>query len=290
MLGGVILPMLSWSQTKLMVLGRCPDCYVQYKPKVGENIEQVAALAALTPEKLLAFNGLKQGVQQSMPSYWRLPISSNNLQKKSGGIPVYHVVDKGDNLYRINLLYFQPGIEQLQEWNGLKTNAVKDGGMLLIGYLFPTAPSIETSVTESVIPVTASSTQSLVSNNDTAQLIREGKITAGPEEGYFYDAFNASVIGRRWQEKMGLCGTFKSISGWSDQRYYVLINDVEVGTIIRISAGGNKFVCARVLGSMPDIKANKGLLMRLSNAAAEKLGMNDQSFFATIQYKLSTTQ
>jgi hypothetical protein len=290
MLGGVILPMLSWSQTKLMVLGRCPDCYVQYKPKVGENIEQVAALAALTPEKLLAFNGLKQGVQQSMPSYWRLPISSNNLQKKSGGIPVYHVVDKGDNLYRINLLYFQPGIEQLQEWNGLKTNAVKDGGMLLIGYLFPTAPSIETSVTESVIPVTASSTQSLVSNNDTAQLIREGKITAGPEEGYFYDAFNASVIGRRWQEKMGLCGTFKSISGWSDQRYYVLINDVEVGTIIRISAGGNNFVCARVLGSMPDIKANKGLLMRLSNAAAEKLGMNDQSFFATIQYKLSTTQ
>ncbi len=290
MLGGVILPMLSWSQTKLMVLGRCPDCYVQYKPKVGENIEQVAALAALTPEKLLAFNGLKQGVQQSMPSYWRLPISSNNLQKKSGGIPVYHVVDKGDNLYRINLLYFQPGIEQLQEWNGLKTNAVKDGGMLLIGYLFPTAPSIETSVTESVIPVTASSTQSLVSNNDTAQLIREGKITAGPEEGYFYDAFNASVIGRRWQENTGLCGTFKSISGWSDQRYYVLINDVEVGTIIRISAGGNKFVCARVLGSMPDIKANKGLLMRLSNAAAEKLGMNDQSFFATIQYKLSTTQ
>lgn len=273
-----------------MVLGRCPDCYVQYKPKTGETIEQVAALAALTPEKLLAFNGLKQGVQQSMPSYWRLPISSDNLQKKSGGVPVYHVVEKGDNLYRINLLYFQPGIEQLQEWNGLKTNALQDGGLLLIGYLFPTAPAMQTSAAEPEKAKIFPSTLPLSSNNDTAQLIKEGKITAGPEEGYFYEAFNASVIGQRWQEKSGLCAAFKSISGWGDQRYYVLMNDIAVGTIVRISTGGNKFICARVLGSLPDIKANKGLLMRLSNAAAEKLGINEQSFIATIQYNLSTNQ
>jgi hypothetical protein len=93
-----------------MVLGKCPDCYVQYKPKVGETVEQIAGLAALTPEKLLSLNGVKPGENSRLPAFWRIPITLTNLQKTPGGMPVYHVIERVENLYRIIHMYFQPGI------------------------------------------------------------------------------------------------------------------------------------------------------------------------------------
>lgn len=264
-----------------MVLGKCPDCYVQYKPKVGETVEQIAGLAALSPEKLLSLNGVKHGENNRLPAFWRIPITSSNLQKKSGGLPVYHVIERGDNLYRINLMYFQPGIAQLQEWNSLTSNTLKDGDLLLVGYLSVAMPPVAATTTQiSVVPPPAPSP---VYITDSSFIIRHEVIEAAASEGYFAAAFNNAVKGRSWQERSGLCATFKSITGWSDQRYYVLLNDVPVGSVVRISAGGDKFICASVLGPIPDMKVNKGLLVRLSNAAARQLDMAESMFSVTIQ-------
>lgn len=276
-----ISPLLGQAQAKLMVLGKCPECYVQYKPKVGETLEQIAGLAALSPDKLLSLNGVKPGENNRLPTFWRIPITSSNLQKKSGGLPVYHVIERGDNLYRINLMYFQPGIAQLQEWNSLTSNALKDGELLLVGYLgMATTPVTVTTTPIPVIPLPAPSP---VNITDSSTIIRNERIEASASEGYFAAAFNNTVKSKSWQERSGLCATFKSITGWSDQRYYVLMNDVPVGSIVRISAGGDKFICASVLGSIPEMKINKGLLARLSNAAASQLDMGESTFSVTIQ-------
>lgn len=277
----IIYPWLGQAQAKLMVLGKCPDCYVQYKPKVGETVDQIAGLAALTTEKLLSFNGVKPGENNRLPAFWRIPITSSNLQKTSGGLPVYHVIERGDNLYRINLMYFQPGISQLLEWNALKANSLKDGELLLIGYLgTATTPVI---VTTTPIPVIPPPAPSPVYITDSSSIIRNERIEASASEGYFAAAFNNAVKSKSWQERSGLCATFKSITGWSDQRYYVLMNDVPVGSIVRISAGGDKFICASVLGPIPDLKVNKGLLARMSNAAARQLDLGESMFSVTIQ-------
>lgn len=262
-----------------MVLGKCPDCYVQYKPKVGETVEQIAGIAALSPEKLLSLNGVKPGENSRLPAFWRIPITSSNLQKNAGGLPVYHVIERGDNLYRINLMYFQPGISQLQEWNSIKLNSLKDGELLLIGYLGGGIPPVAATTNPiAVVPPAAP-----VYITDSSSVLRQEKIEAAATEGYFAAAFNNTVQGKSWQERSGLCATFKSITGWNDQRYYVLMNDVPVGSIVRISAGGDKFICASVLGPIPDLKINKGLLIRLSNAAAQQLDMNESVFSVTIQ-------
>lgn len=281
-IAAIILPAFGKTQSKLMVLGKCPDCYVQYKPKTDETIEQIAALAALTPEKLMTYNGIRTIDKNRMPTFWRLPINADNLRKASNGLPVYHVIEKGDNLYRINLLYFQPGIAQIQEWNGVKSNTLKDGELLLVGYLsgnlsaVPSAPSSSGDFKSQTAIVSALP--------DSGAMIRRMGIVATPEEGFFADAFNKSIAEKQWQEKTGMCGTFKSITGWNDQRYYVLMNEVQPGTILRISAGGNKYVCASVLGPLPDIKVNKGVVIRLSNAAAEVLGIREPFFSVTVQY------
>ncbi|MEI2711637.1 MAG: hypothetical protein V9E96_21885 [Chitinophagaceae bacterium] len=45
----------------------------------------------------------------------------------------------------------------------------------------------------------------------------------------------------------GDCATFKTTSGWSDRKYYVLVNNITPGTIVRITARKQqKYLCQSV--------------------------------------------
>ncbi len=83
----------------------------------------------------------------------------------------------------------------------------------------------------------------------------------------------------------GSAATFKSNSGWQDGKYYCLHNTASPGTIIKItSATTGKTIYAKVLDVIPDIKQNNGLLIRISNAAAQELTVNDGRFDCTLSY------
>ena len=62
------------------------------------------------------------------------------------------------------------------------------------------------------------------------------------------------------------------------------MNDVTPGTIVKLSSGSSKVVYAKVLGSIPEMKENNGLLLRVSNAAASYLGIADPRFPIAISY------
>jgi len=83
----------------------------------------------------------------------------------------------------------------------------------------------------------------------------------------------------------GAAGTFKSSSGWQDGKYYALMNNVPVGTIVRVTVGSSgKIVYAKVLGQLPDMKESAGLTIRISNAAASELGEGDGRFNVSVRY------
>ena len=107
--------------------------------------------------------------------------------------------------------------------------------------------------------------------------------SASSIEGVFAGVFTTDASQRAVNNKTGEAATFKSTSGWQDKKYYVLMNDVAPGTIVKISAE-NKVVYAKVLGSMPEMKENNGLLLRISNAAASNLGIIDPKFPVQISY------
>ncbi|MGB4771397.1 MAG: LysM peptidoglycan-binding domain-containing protein [Chitinophagaceae bacterium] len=78
----------------------------------------------------------------------------------------------------------------------------------------------------------------------------------------------------------GLAGIFKSTSGWKDGKYYVLMNKVTPGTIVKItSVSNNRVVYAKVLGEIPPGKENDGLLIRISNAASAQLQVAEGAKF-----------
>jgi hypothetical protein len=98
--------------------------------------------------------------------------------------------------------------------------------------------------------------------------------------GYFRRQYS-----KKGQDLSGNAGIFRSTSGWNDGKYYALMNDVPVGTIVKISfSSTNKSIYAKVLGALPEMKESVGLIIRLSDAAATELGATLSKFYVDISY------
>jgi len=82
----------------------------------------------------------------------------------------------------------------------------------------------------------------------------------------------------------GVAGIFKSTSGWQDGKYYALMNNVAIGSIIKVTDGAGKSVFVKVLGQLPDMKESVGLTIRISNAAAAEIGQTNERFNVTVNY------
>jgi LysM repeat protein len=99
--------------------------------------------------------------------------------------------------------------------------------------------------------------------------------------GYFKANFEQQIKRQpAAKEQVTSAGVFKTSSGWSDGKYYLLIDNVPSGTIVKVSnPTNNKVIYAKVLGEMAGIRQNSGLDIRISNAAAAALEIPEQDKF-----------
>jgi hypothetical protein len=104
------------------------------------------------------------------------------------------------------------------------------------------------------------------------------------DEGFFAHTYYTRIKDRAYQAITGDASIFKTISGWNDRKFYVLINEIIPGTIVRITSTNKKSICAKVLGPLPETKGAAGLVIRMNDAAAAALGVDDQRFIVSITY------
>lgn len=99
--------------------------------------------------------------------------------------------------------------------------------------------------------------------------------------GYFKNNFYQQVkTSPTTKEQTVTSSIFKTISGWQDGKYYLLINGVEPGTIVKITNPSNsKTVYAKVLYSMDKIRENQGVDIRISDATASTLAVSETDKF-----------
>ena len=100
-------------------------------------------------------------------------------------------------------------------------------------------------------------------------------------DNFFAKNFSA---GGKSTNTNGTAMIFKTASGWSDRKYYVLMNEAPSGSVVKISASNGNIVYAKVLWKLDDMKENKGLQFRISEAAAAALNVQGDKFPLTIQY------
>ena len=102
-----------------------------------------------------------------------------------------------------------------------------------------------------------------------------------PAQGYFKPFFDQQIkISPISRNQTVTSGIFKTASGWQDGKYYLLIDGVQPGTILKITnPANNKTIYAKVLGQMSGIHLNAGFDIRISNSAATALDINETDKF-----------
>jgi LysM repeat protein len=100
-------------------------------------------------------------------------------------------------------------------------------------------------------------------------------------QGYFKTSFDQQIKQQPITKEQTLTsGIFKTASGWSDAKYYLLMDGVDPGTIVKITnPANNKMIYAKLLGEMSGVKPNQGVNIRISNAAASALDINETDKF-----------
>jgi len=100
--------------------------------------------------------------------------------------------------------------------------------------------------------------------------------------GFFATQFNEKD--KNLQTVLGVSKTFKTASGWSDGKYYILANNIEPGTIVKITTDNGNAVYAKVLWNLGDMKDNAGINFRVSNATAAALHEDNASFNVNVSF------
>ena len=102
------------------------------------------------------------------------------------------------------------------------------------------------------------------------------------KEGYYASMFSGQSKSTTIQTLEGTASIFKSLSGWDDGKFYILTNQMPIGTIVRITTPDLKSICAKVINSLPDL--GDAIQYRLSDAAATILGISNKIFKVSVTY------
>jgi LysM repeat protein len=283
---------------KLKVEGITPNLFVIHKVKNGESLNSVASIYNQSVQAVSFINNFKNDDLKTGAEI-QIPLDNKNFEQAGQMlpdevlIPLYHHVANGESLYRIGLNHNKVPVSSIKEWNNLNKETIWAGMQLIVGYL-----KIKTNQVELLYGEKQTETDVTKKIEEEKPIIDtpvEKTITKKVEEpeyafantgftaGFFEKDYPKNFKDRDSKNLSGEAATFKSISGWNDYKFYILVNDITPGTIVKITANDN-IVYAKVLGALPEMKENNGLTFRLSNATTSMLGIQNKKFTISIEY------
>ena len=335
----------------LVAQGATPDLYLVHEILPKENYYSVGRMYNIPPKELGTYNHLPFEKGLSLGQTIKVPLTQNNFSQgeattgEQALIPIYHIVQPKEGLYRISLAYNKVPLDLLKKWNNLTGDVVSNGTKLIIGYLkvikeqSPLSQQgvlVTTGIAakpkedktehkkQEVIKEVIKEKQPNETMPEKVQVVaktpdvkiqketpkekpketpREEPKEMAKEEpkdeiktssdkplvdfagGFFKKLYNSQAANKTIVHENGLAGVFKTTSGWTDGKYYCFHNEATPGTVLKITNSlTGKSVYAKVLDAVPDIKQNNGLLLRLSNSAAEELGAGETKFDCSVMY------
>ena len=117
---------------------------------------------------------------------------------------------------------------------------------------------------------------------DSVQKTKLVQVSTTANEGYFASFFSNQKKAATFQTLNGTAAVFKSMSGWQDNKFYILTNELPVGTIVRITTSDLKSICAKVINALPEV--GSAIQYRLNDAAAAILGVTNKTFQVSVTY------
>ena len=301
------------AQNELVVQGSENNLYLVHTVAPKENFYSIGRLYNIPPKDMAAYNKLDMNIGLSVGQTIKIPLTSQNFTQSSNkGRAVYYVVGEKEGLFRVSTKHNKVLMADLRKWNNLSSDQLSAGQKLVVGFLVsPEANNISATTVANPEVVKAPLEQPKqevkqevakqevvkqdppkqepvqVKKQDTSPKPNNQTAVVDANGGYFKKDYELqSKKHSLGKDETLTAGIFKTSSGWQDAKYYALIDGVEPGTIVRIiNPTNNKAVYAKVLGQMAGIRQNQGYDLRLSNAAASVLEINDtEKFIVKVNY------
>lgn len=297
--------------------------YLNHTVTAKENLYSIGRLYNISPKEIAPLNGLTLSSGLEVGQIVKIPLSSGNFaQQGTAGadesfVPLYHVVAEKEGLFRIGQNFNKISANELKKWNGLTSESLESGQLLVVGFLKvkntqsalaangvkkigsaikATPPVVSNPVSTPANNNTQVSEPASNNSNATVKVASETPAVSSAASnnngtGFFKELYKQqSSANDAFRSTTGSGAIFKSTSGWQDAKYYALMNNITPGTIVRITNPlNNRTIFAKILGELPPGKENEGLIIRISNAAAAELKVNekDPKFSTEVAYAKS---
>ena len=308
------------AQKELLVKSGDKGLYLEHKVAAKESFYAIGRLYNVSPKYLATYNKLDINKGLQIDQKMRIPLTDTNFtQQGNVGTPLYYKVGEKEGLLTVSNKNNKVTLANLRLWNNISGSEIKENDKLVIGFLHSNGmPAItlknkpvqddavaveEKKATEPVKEkeVKKEEEKEAKAEEKAAEKMSEQQEKSKPApvvvkeviapvssgQGYFKPHFEQQVKGTPvTKNETVTSGIFKTTSGWQDAKYYVLIDKVSPGTIVKIiNPGNNNVIYAKVLGEMSGIRQNEGLNIRISNAASSALGITeDDKFIVKVNY------
>jgi len=178
-------------------------------------------------------------------------------------VPVYYKAKKKETVYRISSVYFKMGQDLLERRNNLRTDRIKEGQLLFVGWIKSSDDDLYISEGKMM--------------KDFADSNRDKKDETDLAELFSLQIDNGNVIEKK---TIALFDKNNSSSGM-----FVMHKFAKPGSIIEVeNPMFGVSVYGKVLGKLPDNLYEKEIDMVISNEMANKLGVLDKRVFLNTRF------
>lgn len=295
---------VSAQKADLVVKNGDKGLYLEHKVVAKESFFSVGRLYNVHPKYIASYNKLDMAKGLLIDQKLKIPLTDTNFtQKGNSGTPIYYKTGNTVSLEDISKENNNVAVANLKGWNNLSADNAKKDTKMIIGFLLSKEMPSITIKPKTSEPVAKKEEKPLVAEPKVEEkpaekteekpvekpvvkveekpVVKTEEKTVTGGQGFFKSHFDQQVRKSPiTRDETVTAGIFKTTSGWQDEKYYVLIDAVSPGTIVRIvNPANSKAVYAKVLGEMSGIRQNEGYNIRISNAAANVLQITEQDKF-----------
>ncbi len=288
--------------------------FVEYKVQAKDTWTALAGRFSISMKDLQSANKGVSSLQIGKPIYVPFdktavvpPVVKEEKQKQEEK-NIYHTVQKGENLYRISLTYKQT-VADIKKWNNLSSDNVSLGKSLIVGKGNSTAVVKTVTTTTETAPVVKTEPLTSVKTTTVTEVKKEAvpkidtpittnpvivdktPVTAEPTpaKSSKTDVKDATPVDGSI-EKITETGvaTWLNDQELNQNKFYALHRTAPMGTIIKVTNRmTNNSVFVKVVGVLPDTGDNTNVIIKITQAAAQRIGAIDQKFTAELSYGIN---
>jgi LysM repeat protein len=199
-----------------------------------------------------------------------------NQPTTDNSVPTQYKVSAGETLYAISKR-FNTTVEDIINLNGLKSNNISPGQVLLIKSNTATPPATTTPTQPATQnqPVQTQQTQPVVATRDSTS----------PDSSHHIN--NANKFGIYEKDEKGVA-TWMDDDGLDPNKMLVLHRTAPIGTVIKITnVMTNRTTFAKVVGRFTDNEQTKDVIIVMTKNVAQSLGALDKRFQVNLSYGTS---